>query len=424
MISIIIPYTRPEKLKVCIRAIEENAGKIKHEVLTEQDINLIGFSKMIDSLLKKTKYDLVMFIGDDTIPQKGFLEESLKVMDSFPDKWGVVGLSTEAPGEWNTYGHVLIHKKILEYTGGTLYSFDYTHSFTDDELRDIADEIGRFKYAEKSKILHDHPINGRGDKDDKILELRYADDVFYNDKKTYLKRKRDRMQKKYGVKLAISIPLTNEMVYRQFLFSFIKVVTEYMSSLIKEGKPISFDVIMPDFPCQIDAARNDLVQQALYLGCTHILMMDSDQIYNTDNMIQKMLDHDKPVLGARVHRRYPPFDPLLLEGEISKLTQIPDEKIKDKDGNFNTELQVDYTGTGCILYDMKIFNDMLPEKPFQLITGENGQPIGEDINFCTKLKKMGIPIFADCSIDIKHLTLMAADWGTHKLFEKIVLGIG
>ena len=55
MISIIIPYTRPEKLKVCIRAIEENAGKIKHEVLTEQDINLIGFSKMIDSLLKKNK---------------------------------------------------------------------------------------------------------------------------------------------------------------------------------------------------------------------------------------------------------------------------------------------------------------------------------------------------------------------------------
>jgi len=28
----------------------------------------------------------------------------------------------------------------------------------------------------------------------------------------------------------------------------------------------------------------------------------------------------------------------------------------------------------------------------------------------------------DCSIDIKHLTLLAADWGTYKLFQKIMGG--
>jgi len=213
--------------------------------------------------------------------------------------------------------------------------------------------------------------------------------------------------------------LTDETVYRQFFFSFVKVITEYMSGLVNAGKPISFDVLMPDFPCQVDAARNNLVQQALLLGCTHIIMMDTDQIYATTNMIEKMLAHDKPVVGARVHRRYPPFDPLLLVGDPGKLRQLPDDEIK-QDGEFKTEVSVDYTGTGCILYDMKIFNDMIPKKWFRFSVGDLGQPIGEDINFCDELKRANIPIIVDCSIDIKHLSIMAIDWGTYQLFRKIM----
>ena len=193
-----------------------------------------------------------------------------------------------------------------------------------------------------------------------------------------------------------------------------------MQSLVNKGEQISFDVLMPDFPGQIDAIRNNLVQQSLNLGCTHLLMMDTDQIYKTDNLIEKMIAHDKPVLGARVHRRYPPFDPLLLEGEVGKLKQISDDKIRDKNGDFNKELTVEYTGTGCIMYDTSIFIDMWPGKAFEFSTGEYGQPIGEDIGFCDKLKKMGIPVVVDCSLDIKHLTLLATDWGTHKLFQKIM----
>jgi hypothetical protein len=195
-----------------------------------------------------------------------------------------------------------------------------------------------------------------------------------------------------------------------------------MSSLVKKGKPISFDVLMPDFPCQVDAARNNLVNQAMLLGCTHILMMDTDQIYATTDMIDKMLAHDKPVVGARVHRRYPPFDPLLLRGDVGKLYQVPDEEVKNEDGSFKNEIEVTYTGTGCILYDTQIFIDMIPEKWFQFKVGDAGQPVGEDIVFCEKLRDRKIPIIVDCSIDIKHLTLMATDWGTYKLFSKIMGG--
>jgi hypothetical protein len=424
-VSIIIPVIRQEGAKRCIQAIKQNAGvpDEQFEILTAFDLDKVGCPGMVKKLTDMANFNTVMFLGDDTIPEKDFLKHAIDAMETLPDGWGVVGLNTQDIRDLkngNPIAHWMAHKKMLDHIpGGYFFSTEYKHCWCDNELKDIAEEMGRWVRAKKSRVLHNHPINATAD-DDEGYQFAYKEDKQIHDFKTYCNRKRDRMQEKYGVKLAIAVPLTDDKVYTQFFFTFIKVITEYQSSLIRSGKPVSFDVVMPDFPGQIDEIRNNLVHQALILGCTHILMMDTDQLYNTDNMIHKMLAHNKKVLGARVHRRYPPFDPLLLEGDIGNLRQISDDKIKDQDGNFNQELQVDYTGTGCILYDMRIFNNMLPAKPFRLSVGDHGQPIGEDIGFCKKLKDLKIPIFVDCSIDIKHLTLLAVDFGTYKLFTKII----
>jgi hypothetical protein len=425
-VSIIIPVIRPESAEKCKEAIIKNAGvpSYEYEIIAKKDTNSIGCPAMVEALTKIAEHDLVMFLGDDTLPEKDFLKNALEEMEKLPDGWGVVGLNTQdvrvPDNQGNPIAHWLADKKMLDHIpGGAFFSTDYHHCWCDNELKDIAEELGRWTWAEKSRIKHNHPVNKTASYDEGYQKA-YDGDKEKKDFKVYCQRKRARMQEKYGIKLAIAVPLTDQWVYTQFFFSFIKVVTEYMSSLIQNGKPISFDVLMPDFPCQIDAARNNLVQQALLLGCTHILMMDTDQIYNADSMIDKLLAHEKPVVGARVHRRYPPFDPLLLRGEPGKLYQVKDDEIKNEDGSFKTEVPVTYTGTGCILYDMKIFNDMIPAKWFRFSVGDMGQPIGEDINFCDELKKAGVPIVVDCSIDIKHLTLLAADWGTYKLFQKIM----
>lgn len=428
-VSIIIPIIRPEKAEHCISAIKKNIGLSvnQYEIIAEVDTQGQGCPEMVKKLTEKAKYDLVMFLGDDTIPEPDFMKHALDTMESLPDGWGVVGLNTEGPSMFsgfmensNPFAHWLAHKKMLDYIpGGDFFSIEYAHSWGDAEIKEIAEDLNRWAFAQGSMIKHIHPIN-QSAPDDEHYKRAYSEENRHKDFKTYCNRKRIRMKEKYGIKLAIAVPLTDEMVYRQFFFSFVKVITEYMVSLVRSGKSISFDVLMPDFPCQIDEARNNIIYQALLLGCTHIIMMDTDQIYATNDMIEKMLAHDKPVVGARVHRRYPPFDPILLMGDIGKLYQIPDEEIRDNDGNFAKELSVKYTGAGCILYDMKIFNDMIPEKCFQLKTGEFGKPIGEDIGFCEKLEKLKIPIVVDCTIDIKHLTLLAVDWGTYKLFQRIM----
>jgi len=418
-ISIIIPIIRPDAAERCITAIKETAGLPieQYEIVDALDVDGIGCPEMVKILTEKAKYDLICFLGE-----KNFLKHALEAMETLPDGWGVVGLNTQdiRVEGGNPLAHWMAHKKMLEYIpGGCFFPTEYKHCWGDNELKNIAEEMGRWIHAEKSRIIHNHPVNQSSEYDEGYQKA-YSEENQHHDFKTYCKRKRARMQEKYGIKLAIAIPLTDQWVYTQFFFSFIKVITEYMSSLVKEGKPISFDVLMPDFPCQVDAARNNLVQQALLLGCTHILMMDTDQIYNTDDMIQKMLAHNKPVVGARVHRRYMPYDPLLLRGDVGRLYQVPDEEVKKPDGTFETELDVTYTGTGCILYDTQIFIDMIPEKWFQFKVGDVGQSIGEDIVFCEKLRDCKIPIIVDCSIDIKHLTLMAVDYGTYKLFQKIM----
>lgn len=423
-VSIIIPIIRQESADRCKEAIKKNAGipAEQYEIVSIVDTGGIGCPRMVERLTKHASHNLIMFLGDDTLPEPDFLKHALEAMESLPDGWGVVGLNTQdiRVENGNPLAHWMAHKKmLLHIPGGNFFSTEYAHCWGDNELKDIADDMGRWVWAEKSKIIHEHPINKTA-KYDEGYQKAYSDENRNHDFKTYCRRKRDRMQEKYGTKLAIAVPLTDQWVYTQFFFSFVKVITEYMTILVNNGKPISFDVLMPDFPCQIDAARNNLVQQALLAGCTHILMMDTDQVYKTDNMINKMLAHDKPVVGARVHRRYFPFDPLMLRGNIGSLEQVPDDEIRDSDGNFNSSVDVTHTGTGCVMFDMKIFNEMIPDKFFEFKTGEQGQPIGEDIWFFDKLKKKGMPVIVDATIDVKHLTLLAADYGTYQLVKKIM----
>lgn len=421
-VSIIIPVIREEKVKNCLRAIKENAGDpANYEVITEVDHDRIGCPKMLKRLTKRTQYDLVMFLGDDTVPQAGFLKEAVKAMGTLPDRWGVVGLATEDPAGWNEQAHFLAHKKMLEHLdGGAFYSTDYNHSYGEIELREVAMEMDRFVFAERAEILHDHPINFKGDLKDEDLHRVYSHETVKKDKRTYAIRKRKRMEKRHGVRLALAFPLTDIWTYTQFTFSILNVIMHHMVHLFKSGKSTNIDIIFPNYPGRIDAIRNDLANQALDLGCTHILMMDTDQIYVDVKTIEKLLDHNLPVVGCKVHRRYPPFDPIMLslnEAEYNEKRKVliptTDEEIENND-----LIQVGATGCGCILYNTEVFYDT--EEPwFEETLGEDGLVTGEDIGFCIKLRSRGIDIYVDTTIDIKHLTTVAADWALHKLYSKL-----
>ena len=71
------------------------------------------------------------------------------------------------------------------------------------------------------------------------------------------------------------------------------------------------------------------------------------------------------------------------------------------------------------MYDMDVFRQM-PDPWFKFLKNpQTGLSIGEDIGFCQQLKAAGYKIFVDTSVPSDHLTTMAINHSTNKLYEKM-----
>lgn len=197
-------------------------------------------------------------------------------------------------------------------------------------------------------------------------------------------------------KLAIGIPCDFPHIPSSFFYSFVLMEKPSFIFIHADNGPI-------------DTLRNDIVEKALAEGVTSLLMMDVDQVYAPDT-VTKLMAHRLPVVGAMVHRRYPPFDPIMMRITDEGYQPVEDFKLGDL-------VSVDATGTGCILYDMEVFRK-LPYPWFRFQKNpENGMTIGEDIGLCQDLKAIGYDIHVDTSIEIGHLATMVINGATHDLYK-------
>lgn len=399
MISFCIPIVRPEKAQRVIEAIHwdydiDTGGN--YEILAEEDKERIGCPKMLKRLVDKSKGDLVVFLGDDTIPQPGFLKAALEAMSKLPDDWGLVGLNSQTSRH---AAHFLADKRMLDLLPDReFFNTAYKHCFCDNELTDIATEHGRFVFCDDAKVVHDHPIF-TGQPEDEDYKRVYQKQVWDFDRSLYIRRKRERLQK-----FAIGFPLVDPTVHVNFFTSFICM-----------EKPADWILLFPTFPhgpfvSSLPEARNNIVQQAQWEGCSQLFMCDTDQVYPADTF-KKLRSHGKDICGTRVHKRYPPFTPIFLRGDIGSYEYVSDEEM------FSGKLvEVDATGTGALLLNMEIF-DSIPEPWFQFDTAPDGRPVGEDIYFCSQARKQGFQIFVDTSIEVEHLSTIAIGRGLYEFFR-------
>jgi len=189
--------------------------------------------------------------------------------------------------------------------------------------------------------------------------------------------------------------------------NFPTVPLSFFNSFVLMEKP-SFQFITADNG-PIDTLRNDIVETAQKIEATHILMMDVDQVYPVD-AITKLIRHRLPVVGAKICRRYPPFDPVML-----RITGVGYQPIDDyEQGDL---VEVDATGTGCILYEMSVFKKL--QKPYFKFLKDpvTGMTIGEDIGLCQDLKSIGYKIYVDTSVEVGHLTTMVVNQKLHELYK-------
>jgi hypothetical protein len=208
------------------------------------------------------------------------------------------------------------------------------------------------------------------------------------------------------LRLAICLPLVNEMVYKRFFVSW--------ATLIKPGP---YELIIPRFnpgeiPESLSYIRNMLVERALDLGATHIAMMDTDQWYPHDTLI-KLLSHDVDIVGAKIHRRYPPFDPCMMRGTRGRMRRVPEEEWKN-----NPLIEVDATGAGCVLHKAEVFKKIQMPWYKILLGGKTRAFVGEDIAFCLKARAAGFRIFIDTTINVGHTSLIDVDESFYEVAKR------
>ena len=207
-----------------------------------------------------------------------------------------------------------------------------------------------------------------------------------------------------NVKIGLGIPCNFPMVH-----------TAVMDSLmLLESIPDVPFVYLRANNGYIDGLRNQLVEKALASNCSHLLMLDADMIYPNDTVI-KLYERNLDVVSGLIWKRYPPFDSLMYKGDLNNFKRIESWE----DGEL---VEVDATGTGCIMYKMEVFKK-IPSPWFEFVENpdhEIGGEIGEDIGFCLKLKKAGYKIYTDTSVKTAHLTTLSVNEATHKLFMKLM----
>jgi len=147
----------------------------------------------------------------------------------------------------------------------------------------------------------------------------------------------------------------------------------------------------------IDGARNEAAKEALEIGASHLMFIDSDMVFPDDG-IMTLASRDKLVIGANYNRRVlPPTSTMKIADENDRLLEVKGEDIP------KYPFKCYAVATGFMLIRTEVFKTL--EKPWFYYGWDPviDDTTGEDINFCKKVRAKGIDVWCDPTIEVKHI---------------------
>ena len=156
-VIVAIAFMRDNLINDLVHMAYDNAGigDICVVAAKDPDVNCnIAYNKIIELTADQSQY--VCFIGDDCLPQPGYIKHALDTMATLPDGWGVVALN-EGQGI-DRPSHILADRKVIPLLGGELLHSAYNHNCGDIEIKERMSAIGRYAFSEKAMVIHNHPI--------------------------------------------------------------------------------------------------------------------------------------------------------------------------------------------------------------------------------------------------------------------------
>jgi len=160
-------------------------------------------------------------------------------------------------------------------------------------------------------------------------------------------------------------------------------------NLVNYSKNIDFSILTSTRGYNTSENRNYIASQVVKSGCSHLLFIDDDMIFLEDTL-ERLLVHDKDIIGGVYKTKY----------------EIQEDVIEYLDDKRPSELfKVGAIGTGCLLIKTEVFKKV-PQIWFNYEWFPNGMvKMSHDWLFCHKAREYGFDVWADPTLEIKHIGL-------------------
>lgn len=176
-------------------------------------------------------------------------------------------------------------------------------------------------------------------------------------------------------RLAIGIPNSGTMK-TQTVFSLCRALKNF---------PHEYQLIFKEGSI-LHANREVIVQKAIDLGCTHLLFLDSDMMFEED-AIARVLARNKEIIGVHYNtRKFPTQSTVNFSVKSPKKLQ-----------------KVHSVATGFMLINLAVFSTLKHPWFFWESDENGGVKTGEDMWFCDRAREAGFEVWVDLGIPVGHI---------------------
>ena len=155
-----------------------------------------------------------------------------------------------------------------------------------------------------------------------------------------------------------------------------------------------YEILVSERGYNTSENRNWIAAQAVKLGCSHLFFIDDDMVFPEDTL-DKLLAHDKDIVGAVYNTKYETPTPVI--------EWLPEGKPYEDIFLNGSLFECGAIGTGCLLIKCDVFRKV-PQIWFNYEWNDNGSvKMSHDWWFCHKARECGFKIWADPTLSIGHL---------------------
>lgn len=187
------------------------------------------------------------------------------------------------------------------------------------------------------------------------------------------------------MRLCITGP-TRELVPASFAVDFAQLF-----AYTRERGPWGTDVIEGFIPSTyIHVGREFCLEASIKSGATHVCWLDTDMGFPREAAVLLAM-HEVPFVACNTVMRHPPASGNPLEPQFT--ARLNDERVQTTAETTGLQV-VDEVGFGCVLMRTEIVKT-IPRPWFRHGLNHAGGDVGEDIQFCRKLREAGHQVVID-----------------------------